>query len=116
MTTQFALDLRLSRRKVGLTQGDCAHLLGIQQSRFSDFERGSQMPRLGELCTLAIILNRQFDTVFEVELEQARRALKARIVSIPKHRRQNATTFGRDRTIRRLKRTLEDNPTNYGGA
>lgn len=116
MTTQFAFDLRLSRRKAGLTQGDCAHLLGIQQSRMSDFERGRQMPSLEELCGLAIILDRNFDALFAEEMKQARAALKARVISVPKNRRLNATTFNRVRTIHRLKRNLKAKRPQHGSA
>lgn len=116
MTTQFALDLRLSRRKAGLTQGDCAHLLEIQQSRFSDFERGLQKPHLSELCKLAIILNRQFDTHIDEEMRQARLALKARLLSLPEQRRMSAPTHNRNHTLQRLKRTLIFKPEQNGDA
>ena len=44
MSTEFALDLRLARRKTGLTQRDIAHLLANQVTLVSELERGKRLP------------------------------------------------------------------------
>lgn len=114
MTTQFALDLRLARRKAGLTQGDCAHLLDVPQSRVSDFERGVSLPSLPELCALTLVFNRHFESLTQDELEHARAALQSRVRSLPQSRRLSVETINRGFTVRRLKRTLRVTEMDHG--
>ena len=61
MSTEFALDLRLARKKSGLTQRDCAHLLNVHASKVSALEHGKQLPTLIEICTLSLIYGRSFE-------------------------------------------------------
>lgn len=116
MTTQFAFDLRLARRRAGLTQADCAHLLGIQQSRISELETGEKAPSAHELCALAIILNRRFDSYFAEELTVLSEALGPRLDSLPQLKRINAATTNRHRTLERLRRLLKDKQNAHDGA
>lgn len=109
MTTQFAFDLRLARRRSGLTQSDCAHLLGMQQSRVSELENGASPPTAAELCGLAILLNRQFDGYFAAELEALKPALELRLKSLPKLKRASVANFNRHLTLRRLRKLAGDN-------
>ena len=55
MSTEFALDLRLARRKAGFTQRDIAHLMGAHQTLVSELERGRQLPTLEQIVTLSMI-------------------------------------------------------------
>ena len=116
MPPQFAFDLRLARRRAGLTQADCAHLMGIQQSRISDLESGEKAPSAHELCTFAIILNRRFDSYYANELEQLTTALAPRLASLPRLKRISAATFNRHRTLERLRHLLKDKHDAHGGA
>ncbi len=65
MITEFALDLRLARRKSGLSQKEVAYLLSIDQSTYSDFERGEKVPSLKQICQLSLIYGRSFHSYFE---------------------------------------------------
>ena len=116
MSTQFAFDLRLARRRAGLTQADCAHLIGIQQSRISELETGEKAPSARELCALAIILNRQFDGYYADELERLSETLENRLETLPRLKRVSAATFNRHRTLERLRRLLKDKQDAHGGA
>ena len=44
MSSQFALDLRLARKKAGYTQDDLAHLLDTHQTVVSQLEHGKRRP------------------------------------------------------------------------
>ena len=117
MSTEFALDLRLARRKAGFTQRDCAHLLAITPAKLSDLESGKRLPSLTQICTLSLIYGRSFDSVFGAVLGTARANLRVRILSMPKNTRDFAGTRNREHSIERLARDLakdEDHP--HGGA
>lgn len=55
MPYNFGLDLRVARRKSGLTQKDCAHLLGDSEPRISKLESGAVLPTSRELAILCFI-------------------------------------------------------------
>lgn len=116
MSTEFALDLRLARRKAGLTQRDIAHLLGAQQTLVSELERGRQLPTLAQIVTLSLIYGRSFESLFAELMKSARNQLRKRIVSMPKGVRSYVGTFNRDASIERLARRLADEDTDHGGA
>ena len=117
MSTEFALDLRLARRKAGFTQRDCAHLLAITPAKLSDLESGKRLPSLTQICTLSLIYGRSFDSVFGAVLGTARANLRVRILSMPKNTRDFAGTRNREHSIERLARDLaKDEDPPHGGA
>ena len=115
MSTEFAFDLRLARRKAGLTQADCAHLLQVSQSRMSALECGQMLPSVVEICTLSIIYGRSFESLFEHILDDARRRLYARLGEMPPHRREDAATYHRSATLERLERRLAETLGDHDG-
>lgn len=58
MENSLALDLKVARRKAGLTQSDLAHLLEIKKSRVSKIERGMKQYRFREIVALSLIYDR----------------------------------------------------------
>lgn len=116
MSTEFAMDLRLARRKAGFTQRDCAHLLEIPQSRFSAFENGTLLPSIDQLVLLALIFDRNFGRLYEELAVNGHASLKARISSLPNNVRRYAGTINRRANIERLMRRLQSNPDDHGGA
>lgn len=116
MSTQFALDLRLARKKSGLTQRDCAHLLAIQPSRLSDLEHGKTLPNLPEICTLSLIYGRNFESLFGQIFAGARQVLKERIVTLPKDTREYVGTRNRSHQIERLAIRLAEETDAHGEA
>ena len=55
MPYNFGLDLRVARRSSGLTQKDCAHLLGDAETRISKLESGAVLPTVRELAILCFV-------------------------------------------------------------
>lgn len=106
MSTQFALDLRLARKKAGLTQRDAAHLLALDAARFSQLERGKRLPTLVEICTLSLIFGRSFESLFSTILESARTKLRDRLTWMPKNTRRSIATANRDVSLKGLDRRL----------
>ncbi len=116
MSTQFSSDLRLARRKAGLTQRDVAHLLHTRMSVICELERGKRTPTLSHIVTLSVIYDRPFQSLFAAELKIAEAVLRKRIVKMPIEPRRNASTGNRTASIDRLARRLADSDTGYGAA
>jgi transcriptional regulator with XRE-family HTH domain len=116
MSTEFALDLKVARRKAGFTQNDLAHLLGSNQAHISELERGLVMPTIEQIVTLSIIYSRSFEGLYAALLADARGGLKARIVEMPVGGRSYVGTFNRDASIERLARRLADEIADNGAA
>lgn len=116
MSTEFALDLRLARRKAGLTQRDISHLLVSHQTTVSDLERGRVLPSVVQICTLSAIYGRSFESLFSTVMTDARRELLRRLKSLPDDVRDCAGTFNREGTLARLKERLKAEAQNHGSA
>ena len=98
----FAFDLKVARRKAGLTQGDCAHLLGISQSRVSDFETGKLLPDLKEFTMLSLIYGTRFEGLFAALATEVCRDLRKRLASISETRGNKIRRFTRGNTLQSL--------------
>jgi len=106
MSTQFALDLRLARRKAGYTQADVAHLLSSHQSLVSELEQGHRRPSLEQIIELSLIYARSFESFFGDLLAERQLALQDRLGRLPALGRDTAHTFNRTSSLARLKRRL----------
>lgn len=115
MSTQFALDLRLARRKAGFTQRDAAHLLAARQSAISDLERGRSRPTLVQIVTLSLIYGRSFESFFAEVMQDTRRDLLQRLEDIPEARVFSGTT-SREYSLKELHRRLKAEAPDDGGA
>jgi transcriptional regulator with XRE-family HTH domain len=116
MSTQFAHDLRLARRKAGFTQRDVAHLLGTKRTLVGNLENGRRKPKLTQIVTLSVIYGRSFESLFAAEMREVEAALRKRILTMPVPTEQLATTYHRDANIERLARRLADTETEYDEA
>lgn len=116
MSTEFAMDLRLARRKAGLTQRDCAHLLSVPQSRVSAFEKGQLLPSIQQLVQLALIFGRNFESLFSQLAADGKQTIRKRMASLPREVRSYVGTFNRSSTIDRLTRRLASKPDDHGSA
>ncbi|MDA4845246.1 helix-turn-helix transcriptional regulator [Hoeflea poritis] len=117
MSHAFALDLKVARRKSGLTQQDCAHLLDVQKSRISLLEQGKALPSVLEICTLSLLYGRSFESLFGSMLEEAHGALKERLATLPVPSNRWLGRFIRQNTLNRLAARLDDNkPSEHGPA
>ncbi|MEM8793402.1 MAG: helix-turn-helix transcriptional regulator [Pseudomonadota bacterium] len=108
MSSQFALDLRLARKKAGYTQDDIAHLLDAHQTVVSQLEHGKRRPSLIEIVELSLIYGRSFESLFAEVMAESRAHLLARLASLPEPGRQAMTTFNRTGSIARLKQQLAE--------
>lgn len=116
MHTAFALDLKVARRKSGLSQHDCAHLLDCRQQRISQLEIGSVMPTVPEICTLSLVFGKTFNSLFEAEFVSIRQQLRDRLETLPSCKKNWLGRFNRRNTISKLAdRLTANNPMGHGG-
>lgn len=105
----FALDLKVQRRKAGLSQKDCAHLLGVHPSRISLLESGHAIPKVAELFTLSVIYGKALGTFFTDAFEDVRELLQERLTTLPRRYQ-----FNRRNTLSQLAERLEAKLSPYG--
>ena len=110
MSTQFAQDLRLARRKAGYTQRDLAHLLSCHQSVISELECGHHRPSLEQIIELSLVYGRSFESLFGELMAESKTALEERLTSLPELENPTAHTFNRDSSLARLRRRLGETP------
>lgn len=117
MNQAFALDLAAARRKSGLAQKDCAHLMNIHTDRVSRLEAGKHTPTLKEFCKLSLIYGRPFENLFSDVMEEARAEVRAQLPSLPEGSSRLLSRFNRNNTLNRLAAHLEENHRSlHGGA
>lgn len=115
MTYSFALDLKVARKKSGLTQQDCAHLLGVHKSKISLFEQGKALPSVTEICALSILYGRSFESLFGAVMEEAQSSLKDRLSTLPVISNRWLGRFIRQNTLNRLAARLDNIEPREGG-
>ena len=84
MKHHYALNLKVLRLRLGLTQTDTAHLLGISQPRMSRIEAGIQEPTIKEMCSLCIIYDVPVTKLYGVTATSAVGAIGRRLKTISK--------------------------------
>ena len=115
MTNNFALDLRVARRKSGLSQQDCAHLVDVQQSRISKLESGKRPPSVQEICTLSLIYGKSFESLFGSVFKNARQLLRDQLATIPNSPKHWLGRLNRSHTLDSIAGRLEvSNPKDHG--
>lgn len=108
MLYEFSLDLKVARRKSGLTQEDCAHLLGVTSTLISRIENGKRIPTVREICTLSLIYGKSFESLFSGIITDAQENLRERIVTIPDAPYKWIGSMNRKRTLDNLARRLRE--------
>lgn len=114
MSTEFALDLRLARRKSGLTLKDTAHLLDVHPATLSALERGKRTPSVPQVCQLAVIYGRSFQSLFNSESDAARDRVRQQLPSVPQAGPRWLGRVQRDRHLERLSARLADSSKLHG--
>ena len=114
MITEFALDLKVARRKAGLSQQDCAHLLEVHPSKISLIEHGKAMPSVRDICTLSLIYGKSFESLFSVIMAEVTDALRDRMTTLPECPRQWLPKFNRQNTLNNLAARLHTLNQGYG--
>jgi transcriptional regulator with XRE-family HTH domain len=108
MSSQFALDLRLARKKAGYTQEDLAHLLDTHQTVVSQLEHGKRRPSLIEIIDLSLVYGRSFDSFFAEVMAERKKHLSVRLSTLPAPGRKAMSTFNRPGSLARMKRRLAE--------
>lgn len=104
-------DLQSLRRKSGLSQADCAHLLDTPRSRLSKLESGLQTPTVEEICKLSLIFGEEISEMFRDVFPAIKDALIDRIQSLPDPESNFAGSMTRYQTLERLAARLSDDNT-----
>jgi transcriptional regulator with XRE-family HTH domain len=99
MPNVLALDLKVLRRKSGLTQEDCAHLLEVHPSKVSLMESGKALPTLREIAALTVIYGRNFEGLFQAIVIEVHQTLRDRLSSMPEAPKRWLGTLNRQTTL-----------------
>ncbi|MEP3300283.1 MAG: helix-turn-helix transcriptional regulator [Pseudoruegeria sp.] len=76
-------DLKVARKKSGLTQNDCSHLVGVSRSTLSQIELGERMPSIKELISMSLLFGRSFDSLYADLLAEVRVELTDKLQTMP---------------------------------
>ena len=107
MQNEFTLDLKVTRRKSGLTQGDCAHLLAIHPSKISLLESGKALPSIRDIAALTVIYGRSFESLFHSIVQEVQHNLKERLRTMPEAPKHWLLRFNRQHTLDTVADRLE---------
>jgi len=110
MTKEFALDLKVARQNSGLTQEDCAHLLGVCDATLSKMEGGTRTPTVREICTLSLIYGRSFESLFSGIFAEVREDLFQRLMKMPVASGTLRLRTNRQYTLGKLATRLSEDP------
>ena len=108
MYTPFNLDLKVQRRKAGLSQEDVAHLIGAHPSKVSLLEGGRALPTLHDIAALSIVFGKSFEEFFFAFVQDARSAIASRLPSMPQAPKRWLPRFNRQYTLDHLAERLAD--------
>lgn len=115
MINDFALDLKVSRKKSGLTQADSAHLVGCSTSRISNLERGKMKPTLDEICALSLIYRRTYESLFGGIVDDVRERLAQNLATLQNPMSEGIETFNRKNSLDALAaELLRDDQNSHG--
>lgn len=114
MNSEFALDLSVARRKSGLTQADCAHLLEVHPSKVSLLESGKTLPSVREICLLSLVYGRSFESLFGGIFDDAQHQMVERLRTMPRAPKRWLGNLNRANTLRVLAKRLEAHAKAYG--
>lgn len=116
MINEVSIDLRVARKKAGLTQADCAHLLGISTNLVSRIECGDRQPGLEEIAILSVLHGKPLEALLPSVILDAARLLSDRLETLPSPGNRWAATYNRHETLSALADRLSDQLNRHGGA
>ncbi len=103
----IALDLVTARRKAGLLQVDCAHLLDIHPTRVSMIESGKSQPTIEEAAALSLIYGMSLDSFLAGLRDELVDHLVQQLTTLPPVSENRKMTFNRAHTLSQLAIRLE---------
>ena len=102
LSNTFALDLRVARKKSGLTQADLAYMLGASRGKVSHLERGETLPTVRDICTLSMVYGRSFESLFAPVFEEITKKINGRLSSLPDAPKGWLGRYNRRNTLSKL--------------
>ena len=106
METNYALELKVARRRSGLSQKDVAHLLGISRVRVSKLECNLAVPTPDELTTFSLIYSPSFLTIGGAVMPVLFRTLRDRLDTFPNRDSYAGGTTPKSKTLNTLSKRL----------
>ena len=116
MHSSFSIDLKTARRRSGLSQADCGHLLGVDKRRISAFESGKSIPTVPEICGLSLIFGCSFETLFASVFSEVGSDIERRLAHMPTCGYSFLGHFNRVHTLNRIAARLSDHQRFRGSA
>lgn len=110
----FSQALRAARRKAGLSQADCAHMLDVSPSHISRLETGEATPSVSDLCAVAIVFGRTMEALSGTLFAERAKALDERLFDLPEARGGFLARFNRTNALERLSARLDRITEHYG--
>lgn len=111
----FSHCLADARRKAGLSQADCAHLLGVSQSHISRLELGRAAPSVTDLCGVAVLFGRTMEFLVEPLFKDRAMTIRQRLFDLPEPRMGWLTQFTRTNALRNLEARVHRIAEHYDG-
>lgn len=111
----FSQCLAESRRKTGLSQADCAHLLGVSQSHISRLELGRATPSITDLCGVAVLFGRTMEFLVEPLFKDRAMTIRDRLFDLPEPRLGWLARFTRTNALRNLEVRVDRIADHYDG-
>jgi len=108
MFDEFIFDLKVARKKSGLTQADCGHIIGGSVNKMSQIERGQRLPSIREVCALSLIYGRSFESLFGEVFRQVRKDLAENLESLPVPKKNWPGGYNRSSTLDALAQRLSE--------
>lgn len=108
MFEEFIFDLKVARKKSGLTQADCGHLIGVSGTVICQLENGNRLPTIKEISALSLIYGRSFESLFGPMFVEIRKELAENLLSLPESGNDWMGAVDREHTIDALEKRLDD--------
>lgn len=115
MYHEFILDLKAVRKRSGLSQEDCAHLIGTSADIFGRIERGERQPSIEEICALQLLFGKTFESFYAACIDGARHRLEENLRTLPLLSAGEGDGPVRDGFLRSLGTRLKGHHGGYGG-
>lgn len=103
----FSRNLAEARKKAGLSQADCAHLLGVSQSHISHLERGYRTPSVTDLCGVAVLFGRSMEFMVEPLFRECAATIYGHLFDLPERRRGWFGQFVRTNALDNIEARLD---------
>jgi transcriptional regulator with XRE-family HTH domain len=113
MHHDFSLDIKVHRRKAGLSQRDLAHLIGVHPSKVSLLEAGKTLPSLQDIAHLSLVYGKSFEEFFYAFVVKARDTLKLRLPTMPEAPKRWLGRFNRQYTVDQIAERLSASETDH---